>query len=138
MILVALLCLVIMYAASSFIQIDLNQIISSRINDFSSDKGSGRFELWKQAITYFMSHPLLGIGAFNFSDYYAFEHNEKLYVHNTYLEILVEAGIIGFLFYFSFCYCSLSSYLRLNYILKNLLLFLHFLLFYCRWYPFLS
>lgn len=102
MILIALLCLVVMYAASSFIQIDLNQIISSRINDFSSDKGSGRFELWKQAITYFMSHPLLGIGAFNFSDYYAFEHNEKLYVHNTYLEILVEAGIIGFLFYFSF------------------------------------
>lgn len=102
MILVALLCLVVIYVACSFMQIDLNQIISSRINDFISDKGSGRFELWEQAINYFMSHPLLGIGAFNFSDYYAFEHNEKLYVHNTYLEILVEAGIIGFLFYFSF------------------------------------
>ncbi|MGZ9784386.1 O-antigen ligase family protein [Bacillus pseudomycoides] len=104
MILIALLCLVVIYAACSFMQIDLNQIISSRINDFSSDKGSGRFELWEQAINYFMSHPLLGIGAFNFSDYYAFEHNEKLYVHNTYLEILVEAGIIGFLFYLSFLF----------------------------------
>ncbi|PGC31606.1 polysaccharide polymerase [Bacillus pseudomycoides] len=112
MILIALLCLVVIYAACSFMQIDLNQIISSRINDFSSDKGSGRFELWEQAINYFMSHPLLGIGAFNFSDYYAFEHNEKLYVHNTYLEILVEAGIIGFLFYFSFLFLFIIKLFR--------------------------
>ncbi|PDY45271.1 polysaccharide polymerase [Bacillus pseudomycoides] len=112
MIMIALLCLVVIYAACSFMQIDLNQIISSRINDFSSDKGSGRFELWEQAINYFMSHPLLGIGAFNFSDYYAFEHNEKLYVHNTYLEILVEAGIIGFLFYFSFLFLFIIKLFR--------------------------
>lgn len=99
---VSLLCLIVIYVASSFIQIDVNQIITSRINDFSSDEGSGRLELWGQATDYFISHPILGIGAFNFSDYYAFEHNEKLYVHNTYLEILAESGIIGFLFYFSF------------------------------------
>ncbi|MED3689600.1 O-antigen ligase family protein [Peribacillus butanolivorans] len=99
---VSLLCLVGIYAAGSFIQIDFNEIIASRITDFSTDGGSGRFELWSQAINYFMSNPLFGIGAFNFSDYYAFEHNEKLYVHNTYLEVLVESGIIGFLFYISF------------------------------------
>lgn len=101
-VLVFLSCLVVIYTVSSYIQIDVNQIITSRINDFSNDEGSGRFDLWGQAINYFMSHPLLGIGAFNFSDYYAFEHNEKLYVHNTYLEILAESGIIGFLFYFLF------------------------------------
>ncbi|MFB7641511.1 O-antigen ligase family protein, partial [Peribacillus butanolivorans] len=80
---VSLLCLVGIYAAGSFIQIDFNEIIASRITDFSTDGGSGRFDLWSQAINYFMSNPLFGIGAFNFSDYYAFEHNEKLYVHNT-------------------------------------------------------
>lgn len=99
---VSLLCLIFIYVVGSFSQIDFNQIITSRITDFSTDNGSGRFELWGEAINYFMSHPLFGIGAFNFSDFYAFEHNEKLYVHNTYLEVLVESGIIGFLFYLSF------------------------------------
>uniref|UniRef100_UPI00406BF9D9 O-antigen ligase family protein n=1 Tax=Sporosarcina sp. FSL K6-1522 TaxID=2921554 RepID=UPI00406BF9D9 len=102
MIMVSLLCLVVLYVVGSFSQLDVNQIITSRITDFSTDGGSGRFELWGQALTYFMDRPILGIGAFNFSDYYAFDHNEKLYVHNTYLEVLVESGMIGFLFYFSF------------------------------------
>jgi O-antigen ligase len=97
----SLLCLVGLYTSGSFLQIDFNQIIYSRINDFTTDGGSGRFELWGQALDYFMSRPIFGIGAFNFSDYYAFEHNKILYVHNTYLEVLVESGIIGFLFYFS-------------------------------------
>ncbi|MCT4478526.1 O-antigen ligase family protein [Peribacillus frigoritolerans] len=102
MLAVSLLFLGVIYVAGSLINIDLNEIVTSRISDFSTDGGSGRFELWGQAINYFMSNPLFGIGAFNFSDYYAFEHNEKLYVHNTYLEVLVESGIIGFLFYLSF------------------------------------
>ncbi|KWW14048.1 polysaccharide polymerase [Peribacillus simplex] len=102
MIVFSFICISVMYIAASLIHIDVNDIITSRVDDFSTDGGSGRFELWEQALTYFMSNPLFGIGAFNFSDYYAFEHNEKLYVHNTYLEVLVESGIIGFLFYLSF------------------------------------
>ncbi|MGX2960664.1 O-antigen ligase family protein [Peribacillus sp. JNUCC 23] len=109
---VSLLCLVVIFTAGSFIQVDFNQIIHSRITDFSTDGGSGRFELWVQAINYFMSHPLLGIGAFNFSDYYEFEHNEKLFVHNTFLEVLVESGIIGFLLYFSFLIMLLITFIR--------------------------
>jgi len=99
---VSLVCLVSIYVVASFIQVDLNEVISSRIDDFSTDGGSGRFELWSQAINYFMSNPLIGIGAFNFSHYYAFDYNIEPFVHNTYLEVLVESGIIGFLFYFSF------------------------------------
>jgi O-antigen ligase len=112
MMIVSLVCLAFLYAAGSFIQLDFNQIITSRITDFSTDGGSGRFELWSQALNYFMAHPLFGIGAFNFSEYYAFDHNEKLYVHNTYLEILVESGIIGFLFYFSFLLMLVIAFFR--------------------------
>ncbi|KMY52402.1 O-antigen ligase family protein [Peribacillus loiseleuriae] len=109
---VFLLCLVVLLAAGSFMQVDFNQIILSRITDFSTDGGSGRFELWAQAIHYFMSRPLLGIGAFNFSDYYEFEYNEKLFVHNTFLEVLVESGIIGFLLYFSFLLMLIITFIK--------------------------
>ncbi|MCP3739491.1 O-antigen ligase family protein [Rossellomorea sp. BNER] len=102
MLMVSLLCLILFYITSTFIQFDFDQIITSRFNDFLSDGGSGRFELWGLAIDYFISNPLIGIGAFNFSEYYAFKHSEHLYVHNTYLEILAESGITGFLMYISF------------------------------------
>lgn len=107
-----ILCLLVLYIAGSFSQLDVNQIITSRIIDFSTDGGSGRFELWGQALQYFMSHPLFGIGAFNFSDYYEFDHNIKLYVHNTYLEVLVESGIIGFVFYFHFLFFLIITLLK--------------------------
>jgi len=86
----------------SFTKFDFNKVIYSRIEDISTDGGSGRFDLWEQAINYFMSNPLFGIGAFTFSEHYAFDNDKKIYVHNTYLEILVESGIIGFLLYSTF------------------------------------
>jgi len=99
---VSIACLALIYVVISFTKFDFNKVISSRIDDFSTDGGSGRFELWDHAINYFISNPLLGIGAFNFSEHYGFDNDKKVYVHNTYLEVLVESGIVGFLFYLSF------------------------------------
>ncbi|WP_070168608.1 O-antigen ligase family protein, partial [Bacillus wiedmannii] len=80
----------------------LDDILNKRISDFSHDNGSGRFTLWEAAFKYYLSNPYIGIGAFNFSNYYEFQFNEKLYVHNTFLEILSESGTIGFLLYSAF------------------------------------
>ncbi|QWU44441.1 O-antigen ligase [Bacillus sp. NP247] len=80
----------------------LDDILHDRISDFSHDNGSGRFTLWEAAFKYFLSNPYIGIGAFNFSNYYEYQFNEKLYVHNTFLEILSESGTIGFLLYSAF------------------------------------
>ena len=80
----------------------LDDILNGRISDFSRDNGSGRFTLWEAAFKYFLSNPYIGIGAFNFSNYYEYQFNEKLYVHNTFLEILSESGTIGFLLYSAF------------------------------------
>ena len=80
----------------------LDDILNDRISDFSHDNGSGRFTLWEAAFKYFLSNPYIGIGAFNFSNYYEYQFNEKLYVHNTFLEILSESGTIGFLLYCAF------------------------------------
>lgn len=82
----------------------LDDILNKRISDFSHDNGSGRFPLWEAAFKYYLSNPYIGIGAFNFSNYYEFQFNEKLYVHNTFLEILSESGTIGFLLYSAFLF----------------------------------
>ena len=62
---------------------------------------NGRSELYKQAIGFFMDHPLIGIGAKNF-----YKHNALgLDVHNVYLQLLAENGVIGFcLMIFAFAY----------------------------------
>ncbi len=82
----------------------LDDILNKRISDFSHDNGSGRFTLWEAAFKYYLSNLYIGIGAFNFSNYYEFQFDEKLYVHNTFLEILSESGTIGFLLYSAFLF----------------------------------
>ncbi len=56
----------------------LDDILNKRISDFSHDNGSGRFILWEAAFKYYVSNPYIGIGAFNFSNYYEFQFNEKI------------------------------------------------------------
>lgn len=71
-----------------------------------------RFALWGAGLRLFMAHPVVGIGFFNFGtasagaeqgfgsqllDYRAV--NDEAASHNTFLTVLVEFGIVGFLFY---------------------------------------
>ncbi|WP_131101784.1 O-antigen ligase family protein [Bacillus sp. SYJ] len=92
----------------------LDDILNKRISDFSHDNGSGRFTLWEAAFKYYLSNPYIGIGAFNFSNYYEYQFNEKLYVHNTFLEILSESGTIGFLLYSAFLFILLFKLTQYN------------------------
>lgn len=92
----------------------LDDILNKRISDFSHDNGSGRFTLWEAAFKYYLSNPYIGIGAFNFSNYYEYQFDEKLYVHNTFLEILSESGTIGFLLYSAFLFILLFKLTQYN------------------------
>ena len=76
--------------------------------------GSGRNVLWANAWHTFTQHPLLGIGI-NSTLSYSLDQGELLarYIHNTYLEILSELGIVGFITYFSFCIMLLYTSLKL-------------------------
>ena len=87
-------------------------ILTERADDFLHDGGSGRFSLWNRAFEFFSSHPFAGIGAFNFLEYNSFYYGEALYVHNTFLEILSETGMIGFCLYFSFLLLVLLQLLK--------------------------
>ena len=90
------------YILIYYLKFNVLGIIESRISDFSSDGGSGRFVLWERAWDYFTSHFLLGIGAYNFPDYNELYHGENIQVHNMFLDILSESGVFGFLLFVIF------------------------------------
>ncbi len=74
-------------------------MIKTRMFD-SSDGGSGRITLWKNAIELFEKSPIFGIGLNNL-----YLDLGNVYVHNTWLQVLVETGIIGFCIYATFILC---------------------------------
>lgn len=86
---------VAVYIAIVYMKFDIFDILGSRIEDFSQDGGSGRLELWGRAWDYFTTHMFFGIGAFNFADYNFFQYGDNLEVHNTFLDILSESGLVG-------------------------------------------
>ncbi|MDG5787889.1 O-antigen ligase family protein [Evansella sp. AB-P1] len=96
------LSLVAIYISLLFSQLNVIEMLDSRFGDFSNDGGSGRFELWGRAIDFFSTNILVGIGAFNFSDYNDFYYGDNLSVHNTFFDILSESGVLGFFFYMLF------------------------------------
>lgn len=71
------------------------QIMLNKISELSmgGDISNGRFGLWEIAWNTFKDNLVLGSG---FKSIYA---TKGLDVHNTYLQILAEAGIIGFAFF---------------------------------------
>jgi O-antigen ligase len=81
----------------------------ARITHFAAGGGAGRTDLWSVAIKMFGAHPVLGIGAGNFQiveAHYAFGSIDLPRVdlvldtpkvaHNTYLQVLTELGVVGF------------------------------------------
>lgn len=84
--------------------------VSSRIGDISLQASSGRADLWRIALRVGADHPLAGIGLANFPvvEYRYFQsttnlldpsviqrHGGQLVVHNTYLELFAELGVVG-------------------------------------------
>ena len=67
--------------------------------------GAGRFEIWSKALYLFLDDPYLGHGTFSFRNAMYEEFSMARFAHNTYIEILIEMGIVG-LFVFLFCCLS--------------------------------
>ena len=78
---------------------------------FSTIKSEERFILWDVGIKMLLDNPLFGVG---FGGYRDNRRSFEIYggmAHNSYIDILSETGIIGFLFAFSMIYLT---YKRLN------------------------
>jgi O-antigen ligase len=58
---------------------------------------NGRTAQWRQGIRAFMEHPVLGVG----TDMYRSVNTLNKVAHNSYLSVLVEEGLIGFVMFAS-------------------------------------
>lgn len=90
----------------------INRIVS--INDnITSEGGSGRFELWGEAINNLARNPLIGIGTGQTPAYSA----THMGTHNLYLQILGENGVLGFsvfLYLWIAAFVGMKRYMKQN------------------------
>jgi O-antigen ligase len=71
--------------------------LSTASSEFTEGDLSGRREIWGEAIGVFWQNPILGTGSGTFKEVVAFKDKSA---HNMYISLLVESGLLGFMFYF--------------------------------------
>lgn len=78
-----------------------------------------RWGLWRAGFRMFKEHPLIGVGLGNFSFLYnRYKPEDAIYlkyhpvIHNLYLEILVETGLLGFSAFVFFIVSLLRVFIR--------------------------
>jgi O-antigen ligase len=75
------------------------KLLSSRMQELDADEPSalGRVDAWYAGLhDMFLSHPLFGVGAGNFTDY------NYLTAHNSFVLVLAETGFIGYTLFLAF------------------------------------
>lgn len=85
------------------------------ISDFF-DSDSKRIDIWKSCIKMFLQKPILGLGAGTENVYAGLLNTygiDRSHAHNTYLELLVEGGIVGGIFVVAMGYMVLKSIVRI-------------------------
>jgi|GEM_PF-4462886 Lipid A core - O-antigen ligase and related enzymes len=94
---IALLFLIVFicYFLLEFISLNMGDHWA-RATTLESGSDNGRLALWLNAIDAFENHPLLGVGLEGMYESYG------LATHNTYLQLLSETGILGFILFFVF------------------------------------
>lgn len=73
--------------------------------------GNGRIALWLSALSQIIYHPFLGQGVSSHVGFFVEERGTALAMHNSFLAILFEVGIVGLLLFLwpsvkSFCYAA--------------------------------
>ncbi|WP_243040995.1 O-antigen ligase family protein [Dyella sedimenti] len=74
------------------------KLLSSRMQelDAGEESANGRVDAWYSGLHMFMSHPLFGVGAGNFTEY------NDLTAHNSFVLVLAEAGFVGYVLWLAF------------------------------------
>lgn len=74
------------------------KLLSSRMQELDPDEESafGRVDAWYEGLHMFLSHPVFGVGAGNFTEY------NDLTAHNSFVLVLAETGFIGYMLWLAF------------------------------------
>ena len=125
--LIAIFAIALFWILAQFIQ-PLSYVIDRFQNTAEDNSTEERLTMWNLAITMFKKHPFLGCGTYSFRSTYAslyagvFHYGEQyalLNAHNTYLQVLAENGIVGFIMFISTAGFSLYRVIRLNRMLSR-------------------
>jgi O-antigen ligase len=90
-------------------------------SDYNVSDSGGRWPLWQEAIDLIVEHPITGVGVQSFAT--AVHHARLLQgatyfrwhaVHNSFLQIAAEVGLIGFSVFLLLCAGSFVTFLRLS------------------------
>ncbi|MGA4461241.1 O-antigen ligase family protein [Bacillus bombysepticus] len=87
------------YFAQSYFNIDVVKIVTERFTEVQGDGASGRFDIWGNGLKLFSDSPFFGIGIYNYRSYSNDMFGIDHYMHNTFLEVLTESGMVGFILY---------------------------------------
>lgn len=83
---------------------------------YLSASSQGRYTLWQVALEDFSTHPILGVGTYNFEATYYQLRNQSVgtvrTVHSLPLEVLSERGIVGGVLFFGFVATCVVASLR--------------------------
>ena len=109
---------------------DYKERISTIFEDVSSLRaGSGRMMIWKRSLVIFSDHPILGVGPNCFSSAYGRYLDNGWFkgdiwrgasggswsvTHNSFLQVLVEMGIPGFLIFMAIIVYTFKNFKRLK------------------------
>ncbi len=103
------------------INIERYMTLSDLSSDYNLTSQGGRMQLWQEALNLSLQHPLTGVGV----DCFAFandvarrlageSHLRWEAVHNSYLQVAAEVGLIGFTVYLLIYLRSLHTFFRLS------------------------
>ena len=95
----------------------LDRLINSGYEDSSYFE---RLLTWESYLNAYYDKPIIGSGLHSgnyiMADYNSLVGNDFLGYHNTFLQVLVESGILGFFFFILFFFRSFAGLFRHNYI----------------------
>ena len=90
-------------------------------SDYNASAEGGRIDLWTAAVELSLANPITGVGVdcFSFAHWQSRALAGELYlryhaVHNSFLQIAAEVGLIGFVVYVLICLRSIVTFLRIS------------------------
>lgn len=93
MVAISLVSIVLLYFV---LYLTLSKTAFNRLFDFSGYiGGGGRLRIWKPALREIIIHPLFGRGVASYLGYFMQVLNEEVAMHNSFLALVFECGIVG-------------------------------------------